>query len=423
MRGAVLPARRTTWPAAAAAVVALVVAVVTLVAPLAAHADRGDEFAGGTVIFARGSALYRIDARGRGETLIATLGSKVRVRTLRSDATGSALLADLGGAWAWMPLDGQARALIDLPCADGPAQLAEDGSAVLCRSPSSPGQAMLVELGPGAAPRIVTLPVPPGAVRLVGSSAERKLVWADSTGVWTAAIGDVRHKTRAAKDVPLRGFLPGPDGEHAVGVFADQIYADVHHTRPAELLMLLALDGEGARRKTIAKGIAVEWSHDARWVLVQDGANACIMRASGGQYKCWRGYTAASISSDGRWALALGNRNGTRQIVRSKPAKGKAGKPARGKPAAPEPDEDVVEVIDDEESETSANDMPWDHLDDQSDESEAGEPPPGIADVVVAAPSGPQSLFRLRLEGANTDRPVLLTRAIDGAAVWIPSVR
>jgi hypothetical protein len=188
------------------------------------------------------------------------------------------------------------------------------------------------------------------------------------------------------------------------------------------VLMTVQLDGQGARRKTIQDGVAVEWSHDSQWVLVQDGARACIMRSGGGQYKCWRGYTAASLSSDGRWALVLGNRDGSRKQTARKPAKKPIGKAARPSPPPPDP-------------EPQPGDMPWDHIDEPSDEPEGpgltagplgsmtrGGPdaPPVDDDVSVAPPSGPLSLFRARLEGAFTDRPALLVKVVDGAAVWVP---
>jgi hypothetical protein len=416
-----------------------VLATITIITATTARAD--DDFAGARVIFARGSSLYQVDARGKGETEIAqlaaapsppaTLRAKTprgrsagkpssapspTVRALRCDAGGSVLLADLAGKWAWMPLDGSTKSLTELPCGDGPAQLTEDGSAVMCRSVSAPSQSIIVELdGPaGAQPRIVTVDVPSSTVRLIGSGAERKLVWADASGVWTAAPGELRNKARAAADAPLRGFLPSPDGERAVGVYADQIFAGVHRTQSAEVLMTVALDGRGARRKAIRDGVAVEWSHDGRWVLVQDSASTCIMRATGGQYKCWRGYTASSLSSDGRWALALGNRDGSK---RQKPARSarSTGKPAAkaAPPRHPPPriDDDLV---------SKGEDKPWDHIDEPSDEPESGEPPPPIDDVSVAPPSGPLSLYRMRLEGAFTDRPTLLVKVVDGAAVWVP---
>jgi hypothetical protein len=273
----------------------------------------------------------------------------------------------------------------------------------------SVGTAIAVGAASAAGPRVIPLDVPPGATRLVGSGAERTLVWADATGVWSASPTDLKHRARAAADVPLRGFLPSPDGAHAVGVYADQVFADLHRQRSAEVLMTLQLDGQGARRKAIRDGVPVEWSHDADWLLVQDGSSTCIMRITGGQYKCWRGLTAASLSPDGRWALALGNRDGSRQSAKSrkptKPAPKVAPKPS------PPPDRDLAPQTDDK---------PWDHIDEPSDEPEAGGPAPALDDVSVAPPSGPLSLYRLRLEGAFTDRPTLLVKIVDGAAVWVP---
>jgi hypothetical protein len=317
-----------------------------------------------------------------------------------------------------MPLNGATRSLTELPCGDGPATLAEDGTAVVCRSPKQPRQSIIVELrdpaaaGPG--PRATTVDVPPGAARLIGSGAERQLVWADASGVWTAPATDPRRRTRAALDAPLRGFLPSPDGARAIAVYADQVFADLHHKRSAEVLMTLQLDGQGARRKAIRDGVAVEWSHDAQWLLVQDGASTCLMRATGGQYKCWRGLTAASLSADGRWALALGNRDGSRTAP---PRSGKPGKAAArpaspARPAKPPPSDD--------DSAPRADDKPWDRLDEPSDEPESSETPPATDDVSVALPTGPLSLYRLRLEGAFTDRPSLLVKVVDGAAVWVP---
>lgn len=384
------------------------IAGLSVLAALHAPAFAGDEFGDASIIFARGASLYRVDARGKGETEIAQLGSKVIVRALRCDAAGTVLLADLAGRWAWMPLDGSTRTLADLPCADGPAQLTEDGSSVLCRSPRAANQSILVDLTqklqarPGSAPATVALAVPPATARLALSGPDAKLVWADATGVWAAPPTDPKQRTRVAPDPPLRGFLPSPDGMRAIGVYADQVFSDARRTRPAEVLMTLQLDLQGARRKAIRDGVAVEWSHDSQWVLVQDGASTCIMRATGGQYKCWRGYTAASLSSDGRWALALGNRDGSKKQTPAKRAK-PAARPAPPPRAEPDP-----------------RDMPWDHIDEPSDEPESGEAPPADDDVSVAPPSGPLSLYRLRLEGAFTDRPTLLVKVVDGAAVWVP---
>ena len=86
-------------------------------------------------------------------------------------------------------------------------------------------------------------------------------------------------------------------------------------------------------------------------------------------------------------------------------------KPAAAARPAPPPDRDLA---------PQADDKPWDHIDEPSDEPEAGGTAPALDDVSVAPPSGPLSLYRLRLEGAFTDRPTLLVKIVDGAAVWVP---
>jgi len=332
-----------------------------------AHAD--EDFGDGTVIFARGTSLYRVDAKGKNETEVAQLADKTQVRALRTDANGSVLLADLAGKWAWMPLDGSTTKLTDLPCADGPAQLAEDGACVLCRAAQG---SVIVNL---KTMKSFPVDIPTPGTRLTGDGAERRMVWADTNGVWSAPPGQVAKKVQVSPEAPLRGFLPSPDGKRAVGVYTDQIYTDARHQKGADVLMSFQLDNKGAKRKSIQNGVALDWSHDSEWVLVQDGASACIMRAEGGQYKCWRGYTAASLSSDGRWGLVLGNRDGSKKQSHTKP-----------KP-------------------TGNEDTPSD------------EP---AEDVSVPLPSGPLALYRTRLEGAYTDSPTLLVKIVDGAAVWVP---
>ncbi len=370
----------------------LAIAAVGLIASAAstpaAHADDND-YAGGTVIFARGGSLIRTDPRGKGETELAKLPAKVSIRALRTDATGSVLLVDLGGKWSWMPLDGSRSSLADLPCVDGPAQLATDGACVLCRAASG---SIIVNLKSG---KQAAVDIPAPGARLTGAGAERKLVWADATGIWASPPGNAKLKTQLGAEAPLRGFLPSPSGARAVGVYLDQEH-DGKQTKPAEFLMGFALDGQAARRKGIKAGVPVEWSHDSDWVLVQDGARACIMKAMGGQYKCWKGYTAASISSDGKWALILGNRDGSKKQAKPDPKTGTAKTKAKAKAKTKDPE--------------------------PTDEPELDEeaPAPGD-DVAVAPPGGPLALYRAQLEGAFTASPALIVQVVDGAAVWVPA--
>lgn len=359
-----------------------------------AHAD-DEDYGKGTVIFARGGSLYRVDARGRAETEIAnlgaTLGAKAQVRALRTDAKGTVLLVDVGGKWSWLPLDGSTKTAAELPCADGPASLAEDGLEVLCRAKTGTGSQIITLKDGSSKP----LDIPPSVgARLVGTAADRHVVWTDKGGVWSAPTKNVKARAQLAADPPLRSFLVSPDGKRAIGVFADKVYTGVKTTKPAEVLMGFALDTppDPAHRKMIKGGVPVEWSHDGAWVLTQDSSAACLMMANGGQYKCWKGYTGASISADGRWGLVLGNRDGSKKSD-SKPAKPKKGEK---KPAPPKKDEEPT------------------------NEPEADGDQDSVDDVEVAPPTGPLALYRIRLEGAFNDAPAVLVKVVDGAAVWVP---
>lgn len=365
------------------AVVVLAVAL-ALAVPGRAHAD--DEPAG-TIIFARDGALFHTDTRGRGETEIAKLPAKATVRALRTDAAGKVLLADLGGHWMWMPLDGTA-ALAELPCAEGPAQLAEDGLCVLCKAASG---SQIVNLGNG---KTTPVDVPASGARLARAGVDRVLVWADDKGVYTAPPRAPKQSTRVAPEAPKRGFLASPDASHAFGVYADEIYTDAHHKKPADILEVFALDGRGARRKSVKTGVPVEWSHDSQWALLQDGSQACIVRAAGGQYKCWRGFTPSSIAPDGKYALMLY----ARDKKPPPPPPRKLPKDRHGHvilPRSPPPDEPSEAEGDNEEA--------------------------PVDDVAIPPPSGPLSLYRAQLEGAFTTAPELIVKTVDGAAVWVPA--
>ncbi len=372
-------------------------AIVAACLAIATPTFADDELGGASIIFARDHSLMRVDPKGKTEVEIATFGDpKAKppaVRSLKTDAAGKVLLADLDGTWQWMPLDGSAKSLTPLACGDGPAQLAEDGSCVVCRAKS--GGSQILNLASGK-----TLTVDQTGARITGKGADRRLVWADKDGIWSVPLNDRKTPKKLAPEAPLRAFLPSPDGSRAVGVYPAEIYTDAHHKKPAEILMGFLLDGEGARRKAIKAGVPLEWSRDSEWVLVQNGGEACLMHATGGEYKCWRGFTAASISADGKYGIFLGNRDGSHRQAAA-PAPGKRDdKKKKKKGKAPPPPEKKVDPADEP-------DLDGGDTDDD--------------DVAVPPPSGPLSIFRAKLEGsAFTESPPLIVKLVDGAAVWVP---
>ncbi|HUS32893.1 MAG TPA: hypothetical protein VMZ53_30535 [Kofleriaceae bacterium] len=378
--------------------------VVVVLAALMSVARADDDLGQRTVVFARGTTLYKSDAKGKNETELATLPAKSTVRALRTDALGKILLADIGGTWSWMPLDGSTTSLTDLPCDAGPAQLAEDGLCVLCRQrkQGSTGGSIIVNL---ATNKVTPVDVPTTGARLAGMGAERKLVWADDKGVWTASPATPKKATKAAPEAPLRNLSPSPDGAHALGTFNGEVFESPKVKKPGEILMEFALDGDGARRKLIQNGVPVEWSHDSKWILLQDGSSACIVQAAGGQYKCWKGYTAAALAPDGKYALLLGNRDGSKKQATKddKKKSSKSSKKNSKKKKEPDP-------------------PPEPETDEGADvEGEGGDDEIPTDDVAVAPPSGPLALYIAQLDGAFTKSPKLLSKVVDGAAVFVPA--
>jgi hypothetical protein len=366
------------------AAVAASVAIAAAALPAVARAgDDDDAIASHEVIFARDTSLWRTDAKGKGPPVeIATLSAPASdVRALATDAAGKVLLADVGGTWQWMPLDGKATALTALACS-GPATLAPDGSCVVC--PNAKGKASIVNLASG---KVFDLSVPGAGAVITGAGDERRLVWSDG-GLWSAPPGKLKEKTQVAPESPLRSLSIAPDGSRALGVYAGEIHDGKKSTKPGELLFQFALDGTAARRKSIRDGAPVMWSHDSQWVLVQDGAQACLARAVGGEYKCWKGYTGVGIAPDGSWALLMGTR----------------------KDAARKPDEKKPAKVKEKKKGASAEGE--DGTGDEDADGDAAE---------ALTTTGPMSLYRAPLTGAFADPPSLIERVVDGtAAVWLP---
>ncbi len=370
--------------------VAIALALLATLSAATAHAGKKDDFAGGAVVFARDHALWRTDPQGKDTpTELATLpdgGRAADVRTIRSDATGAIILVDLAGTWYWLRSDasaGAAATATRLPCATD-ARVTADGKSVVCADAAGDAIVYSFRTGkrarrkvPGAGARVIPAPA--------GSTRGRELVWADADGVWAAPLDAPTERRALAPDAPLRGFSASPDASRALGVYLTTAWQK-RSAVEAEGLMTFALDGKGARRKSIRDGVVIDWSWDGVWLLVQDGDRACVARAVGGEYKCWTGYTASSLSPDGRWALLLGARKAT-------DAKDK------DKDAEPAPDAAT------ESAEGADADAPADAPADE-------------------AATGPRSLYRARLEGAYTDRPSLVETIIDGAgALWLPAAR
>lgn len=364
----------------------LLTALVVSVASGTALAKEED-FLGGTVVFARDQSLWRTDPKGKGPAveLVSLPGAGSDVRMIRTDPSGAVVLFDLGGTWWWARLDAAATSPsspAQLACGAGPARLTADGRCVLCADPD--GNVLLISLITG---KSATRPVPAAGARVIAGEAGRDLLWAGADGVWRAPLKKLSDKRALAPEAPLRGFLAAPDGSRAVAVYPGEVYEKKQKV-PAEVVDSFALDGKAARRMLYRDATVIDWSWDSTWLLVQEGTSACLTRAVGGEYKCWKGYTAVSMSPDGRWALVLGPRGA--KADRSDHRSDDKGAKAEGEGSASSDDDD--------------NDA-----DDGAAPTDRG-----------GLPDAPFSLYRAKLEGPYASKPSLVETAVDGAAVWLP---
>lgn len=368
------------------------VAVGLLTIAAARVASAGVDDPQGRVLFARGTSLWATDPKGKLKAVeVVTLPagrSAADVRVIRTNAAGDRLVVDVGGTWFWaaMPADAASVAsMTELPCAPGATRLSAKGASVLCAGPD--GRARLVRLADG---KVFERDAHAASAALVVRGEVRSMVWIDAEGrVVVAPVVDPAKTEVLAPVAPVRGFLAAPDGSRGVGVYRARPLEPKDAPERDELFGF-ALDGTAARRRLIRDGVVLDWSWDSRWLLVQDGNKACIARATGGQFKCWKGYTAVSIAPDGAYALVLGPRRGAAGVVEEKESGDGGGGGAAGGEGG--------------------------------GESEGGgeEGPAVEGEVAAALPRGALSLYRAKLNGPYTETPALVETVVDGAAVWLP---
>lgn len=262
------------------------------------------------IVFVRGDALWRVPGEGQAEPVqVASLGAET-VTGLVASPAGDAVLVELGERVAWAPLTGASRSLRMLDCSP-PARFSPDGRYVSCArraagSEDKPG----ADARPGAAPAPSTAPtivyalpdqqrsqIAVPAAQVVGFINGSRLVMTDDKGIWAVPTEPGAPRALLASHRPSGPVLISPHGRRAVGVFPPVR----NHKSPG--LYVFRLDGKAVRRRLLPDAIPVAWSRDDRWVAVQTEKSACLVRATGGQYKCWKRFQALSISPAGRYLL------------------------------------------------------------------------------------------------------------------------
>lgn len=231
-------------------------------------------------------------------------------------ARGHSVLIDKGGQlhWAVLPVigDGQAPSAVasshKLNCR-APARISSAGQHVACvafdagTDGAGTGEAGALRVfaidGAGVRPVAIHESASATGSAQLAFAGDRLLVADGQNELWSLSLTDASERERVAPQAPEQHLFGGTDGQRAVGWFS----VTVKSGEQVPALHALGLDGRGIRRRLMKWAVPVDWSQDGQWLLVQRGKRACLVRAVGGHYKCWRGYQALSISAHGERLL------------------------------------------------------------------------------------------------------------------------
>lgn len=268
----------------------------------AARADTGTSESAplGSIIFVRDSALWLIpgdDSVNRHPpepVIVADLGDEAaRVTSIEASPAGNAVLVELDDRVGWVPIppDRSTPGTLHLLDCIGPAKFTPRGRSVACTGHN--GQVVIHSVPPTKA-RPVYYP----ASQIFGFASRKRVVIRDPQGLWADSVHAPGNRTLLAPHAPASTLLVSPNGEQAAGVYPPLRQAD------SPGLYVFRLDGKGIRRRMLPEAEPIVWSLNERWLLAQSEAEgACIVRAVGGQYKCWERYDAVTLSPGGTHVL------------------------------------------------------------------------------------------------------------------------
>ena len=253
----------------------------------------------GSVVFVKDGGLWRapLATPDRAARIADLPVAPVLVRGIAAAVDGSAALIDLGADAVWVDLRSAGAAPVYLPCAGG--RLAQSGDRVLCTA-----------RGPASGVVVIRLRPTPAATPLDGLDATRTSlvgpsgdhIVTDAGGaLWLASLATPTDRHEVAPHVPEGRLWIAPNGQRAVGRY---------QKNGEDSLFGFRLDGRAARRK-LMPAVPVEWSADSTWLAVQTQGAGCVLRAVGGEYKCWDHYRALGLSPDGAEVLLARSAGGS----------------------------------------------------------------------------------------------------------------
>ena len=240
------------------------------------------------ILFTRGNAIWLTDMSRTPAKRIVALPPSTASYQLITASSGQAAVAHNGDHAMWVLLGLTTRSH-QLPCM-GAAALAPDGQCALCST--AVGLTIFADHR-GSLQRVNTR-VRAAEFSLWGAKRGHIVVPLQDE-LWAMWGHTAPYRQRLAPHRPSSGLLVAPNASRAVGVYRDgETHSALHSFR---------LDGQAHKRRLLKNAIALRWSHDSRWILAQRGERACIVRALGGQYKCWKGYRGVAVAPNGSVAL------------------------------------------------------------------------------------------------------------------------
>ncbi len=255
-----------------------------------AHAQHQKTTAQGELVYGKGYALWRTPAQGGEAIKIVELGfaakrlTKIVANTI-GPKSGSIFLVSTEDNHYWVATQPNQVHVIRHVCR-GHAVLSADGRCVLCQD--SNGNITLERLLPTA--KKVTSKIQGDLASLLGEKT-RELVVVTKNGVEAVNIAKPSQRRLVAGVAPVADLSIAPNGKYAVGVFGEGQDRGTG-------LYVFTLSGDHVRRKLVSNAIPVVWSGDSRWLVVTRKQRGCVVRARGGQYRCFAGFRAIGLAPD-----------------------------------------------------------------------------------------------------------------------------
>ncbi len=268
-----------------------------------------------SILYADGASLWRAPPRPDARAVeVAELGRPAaQVERITASIDGGVVLIETSSeVLVVTPHAEEVVGARALPCRP-PAAISQRGDAVLCRRQ---GVLARVDL---ESPVVAVLSEDTDArIGFFGPRSDAAVVAGDEA---TCAVSMRTGWRRcfAPHRPDSREVLVAPSGERAVASYA---------RGEGSALTSFRLDGRAVRRVLMSGARAIAWSADSAYLAVQRGGRACLVRATGGQYKCWRGYRAVDLAPDGQHIL-LARGDGPRSLYRAPLAGARPAPPRR----------------------------------------------------------------------------------------------